>query len=134
MNSISISHHRKARTATDAARTGSKSTGLPLRETAPFVGNFFSVVPVLLGFTTEQLAVPQSYPLGQQPGTGPALAGQRNHPSAQVDDCAAGRLVAGTTMVAPLDTIVVDATGGQLVVWQSRPVWQHPPPAVARQP
>lgn len=65
---------------------------------------------------------------------GPAFDGQRNHPFAQVADVDAGVSVTGTTTVTPLDMIVVDDTGGHDVIEQSLPVWQQPPPAVARQP
>jgi hypothetical protein len=47
---------------------------------------------------------------------------------------AVGTAVAGTTTVMPLpSTMVVERTGGHDVVLQSRPVWQQPPPAEARQ-
>jgi hypothetical protein len=55
------------------------------------------------------------------------------HAPAVVAD--AGTPLAGTATVTPfVSTMVVDAGGGgQDVVWQSRPVWQQPPPALARQ-
>lgn len=58
----------------------------------------------------------------------------RNQPDAHVDvPVVVGTSDAATTMVAPLDVMVVDATGGHEVVTQSRPVRQHPEPYVARQ-
>ncbi len=97
-------------------------------------GKTFCTVAVAVAATRVQLAVPQLYPLGQQPGMGPALEGHRNQPAAHVDEGAPASVPTGTTMVWPLETTVVEAGGGgQLVVAQSRPVWQHPPPAEAWQ-
>jgi len=66
---------------------------------------------------------------------GPAADPHRNQPPAQVLLAAApGTSAAGTTTVRPSVTIVVrGGAGGHDVVWQSRPVWQHPPPADAKQ-
>lgn len=82
-----------------------------------------------------QLAVPQPYPEGQQPGLSPSSPSQRYQPEAQVAVVEAGTAAAGTTTVTPLpSTMVVGrAGGGHEVVLQSRPVWQQPPPAEARQ-
>ena len=98
-------------------------------------GNVFCKLAVWLACAVKQLAVPQLYPSGQHPATGPASLPQRNHPSAQVDEGpgAGGASVARTTMVAPSVTIVVEGAG-QLCVSQFRSVRQHPPPWVARQP
>ena len=59
----------------------------------------------------------------------------KNHPEAQVLLTAGfGTAVTGTETVMPLLlTICVYVMGGHEVVEQSRPVWQHPPPAEARQ-
>lgn len=81
--------------------------------------------------------MPQLYPVGQHPAVGPAPLpdGHTDQPLAQVaapDDGVAvavvGTAVTGTTMVAPSETMVVEAVVGHEVVWQSRPVWQQPPP------
>ncbi len=100
-------------------------------------GKTFCTVAVAVAATRVQLAVPQPYPLGQHPGTGPALEGQRNQPAAHVEADGPAPPApegTGTTTVSPPDTTVVEAGGGgQLVVAQSRPVWQQPPPAEARQ-
>jgi hypothetical protein len=71
--------------------------------------------------------------VGQQPGIGPTLDGQKAHPAAQVFWPWDGTAVTGTTIVLPSEMMVVMDGGGQLVVAQSRPVWQQPPPAEARQ-
>jgi hypothetical protein len=91
-----------------------------------------SPVPVPL---SKQLAVPHSYPLGQHPATGPASAPHKNHPLAQLPAVVSGIPLTGTTTVTPfpLTIVVISPWGGQDVVAQSRPVWQHPPPARARQ-
>lgn len=92
-------------------------------------GNSFCMRPVSLACTVKQLAVPQSYPSGQHPATGPASLPQRNQPLPHVDvgPGAGGASVARTTTVAPLETIVV-AGAGQSCVSQFLPVRQQPPP------
>lgn len=71
----------------------------------------------------KQLAVPQEYPEGQQPATGPAFCPHINHPSAHEElPVGFGKSVAGTTMVAPLETKVVEDGAGHEYVWQSRSV------------
>lgn len=84
--------------------------------------------------------MPQLYPPGQHPAVAPAPDGHMAHPPAHVVVAMAVAVavaeeeeeeemaVSGTTTVSPLDRMVVDAVAGQDVVWQSRPVWQHPPP------
>lgn len=101
--------------------------------TAAFPGNSFATEAVALPVARKQLAVPQLYPVGQHPAVGPALEGQMDHPLAHVEAseavvAAAVAAVTGTTMVAPLEMMVVEAVVGHEVVWQSRPVWQQPPP------
>lgn len=90
-------------------------------------GLCFCTTLVCVGFASEQLAVPHSYPLGQQ--FPPTLAAQLIHPLAHTPvglaDVAA--LPTGTTIVAPALMIVVSLAGGQDVGWQSRPCRQHPP-------
>lgn len=85
---------------------------------------------------TKQLAVPHSYPLGQHPATGPASRPHKNHPPAHCPAPVVAGLPSptGTTTVTPsvATIVVITGGGGQLVVWQSRPVWQHPAPAEAR--
>lgn len=104
---------------------------------ASFPGNSLATDAVALPVARKQLAVPQLYPVGQHPAVGPALVGQMDHPLAHVEACspaseedaaAAVAAVRGTTMVAPLETMVVEAVLGHEVVWQLRPVWQQPPP------
>lgn len=100
----------------------------------PVPGTSLATLAVAPAVTRLQLAVPQPYPLGQQPALSPPSLPHRNHPVAHVPVVDAGTPDAGTTTVTPsVSTMVVDATGGQDVVWQSRPVWQQPPPWVARQ-
>jgi len=122
-------------TTAEAKSTTTAGTALSaLHHLVAELGSSFCTVPVSLPEAIVQLAVPQLYPEGQQPATGPALAGQRNHPPAHVSVVAAAEPPAGTTTVRPLpETTVDEAAGGQLVVAQSRPVWQQPPPAEARQ-
>lgn len=56
-----------------------------------------------------QLAVPQEYPEGQHPDIGPESLPHINHPPAQVGfSVCFGTPVAGTTTVAPSETIVVE--------------------------
>jgi hypothetical protein len=101
--------------------------------TAPEPGNSFATLAVPPTDAKLQLAAPQLYPVGQHPGTGPAFVPHKNHPEAHDPVVAAGTPLAGTTTVMPLvSTMVVMGTWGQLVVLQSRPVWQQPPPARAR--
>lgn len=110
---------------------------IPPQPPAAFPGSAFCTVAVAVAAESVQLAVPQTYPLGQHPSTAPAPAPQRNHPFAHVAvgvDAAAWASVRGTTMVAPWVMIVVLAMGGQDVVLQSRPVRQQPEPADATQP
>lgn len=86
--------------------------------------------------TTEQLTLPQAYPLGQHPGSGPASFPHIYHPLAHVPvaEVVVGTAVMGTAMVWPLVLMMVlSSIGGQWVTLQSRPVWQQPPPAEARQ-
>lgn len=97
-------------------------------------GSSFATVAVAPPVSRLQLAVPHPYPLGQHPAIGPDPVPQRNQPVAQAAVVVAGTPEAGTAIVSPLLMRVVDeAGGGQEVVWQSRPVWQQPPPARARQ-
>jgi len=100
-------------------------------------GTSFATVAVAPAVTRLQLAVPHPYPLGQHPAFSPPSSfPHRNQPVAQLPAAdVPGTPLAGTATVTPsVSTIVVeDAGGGQEVVWQSRPVWQQPPPAVARQ-
>lgn len=84
---------------------------------------------VALPVARKQLAVPQLYPDGQQPAVGPASEGHRDHPPAQVaSEVVVGTAVRGTTIVLSPEMIVVEMVEGQDVTWQSRPVWQQPPP------
>lgn len=98
---------------------------------APLPGSSFATLAVALPVARKQLAVPQLYPLGQQPAVA-ADDGHSVQPPAQVASlvtvAAADASLAGTTIVTPSDTIVVDAVIGHEVNWQSRPVWQQPPP------
>ena len=92
------------------------------------LGNSFCTSAVWLASTVKQLAVPQSYPLGQHPATGPAVVPHKNQPSAQVElAVVVGTSVARTTMVWPSETMVVDGAGQEYVL-QSRSVRQQPPP------
>ncbi|KAG4216769.1 hypothetical protein PC116_g34750 [Phytophthora cactorum] len=121
---------------------------LLLDAAAAAFGNSFCTVAVAVLVANVQLAVPQVYPEGQHPATGPASSPHKNQPEAQVavgwvsPPPAAAAVAAccasetGTAMVAPLEIIVVMGGGGagQDVVLQSRPVRQHPPgPWRARQ-
>lgn len=102
----------------------------------PALGSTFCTVAVAVVALSVQLAVPHAYPLGQHPAIGPASLGHKNQPPAHVDVGNVAvfvRSVAGTTSVTPFDVMVVEDTGGQEVVIQSRPVRQQPAPAVARQ-
>jgi len=56
-----------------------------------------------------------------------------NHPLAQVAEASFGTSATGTAIVTPFVMMVVIGVGGQEVSLQSRPVWQQPPPARARQ-
>lgn len=115
------------------------SSTLPLA--APLLpGSSFATLAVALPVARKQLAVPQPYPLGQQPAVvatpAPDDEGHSVQPPAQVPSLlvvAAAAALAGTTTVTPSDTIVVDAVVGHDVTWQSRPVWQQPPPYTAEQ-
>lgn len=105
-------------------------TTAPVLE-APLPGNSFATLAVALPVAKKQLAEPQLYPPGQQPAVGPpSEVGHSVHPPAQVPVVVVASLaaLAGTTIVTPLDTMVVEAVTGHEVVWQSRPVWQQPPP------
>lgn len=78
----------------------------------------------------KQLAVPQLYPDGQHPevATRPS-DGHSDHPPAHDPAVVVvGTAVRGTTTVAVPELMVVSSVAGQERVWQSRPVWQHPPP------
>ena len=89
----------------------------------PWPGRAFATVAVAPSATAEQLTVPQLYPEGQQPGSGPASLPHMYHPFAHSPVVAAGTPLAGTTIVTPFAvTIVVMSIGGQLVVSQFRPV------------
>lgn len=95
-----------------------------------------ATVAVAVAARSVQLAVPQLYPLGQQPAARPPESeGQTNQPVAHVPvDVAEGTAESGTTTVTPLDMMVVDAGGGgQEVDWQSRPSRQQPGSATASQ-
>lgn len=92
-------------------------------------GSSLARLAVALPVARKQLAVPQLYPLGQQPAVGPALEGHSDQPPAQVpSEVVVGTAVTGTTIVSSPEMMVVDAVDGQDVTWQSRPVWQQPPP------
>lgn len=93
----------------------------------PIFGLSFCNKAVLVAPTEEQLAVPHCQPLGQQ--FPPSLAAQVAQPVAQVPVGVAtvASEPTGTTIVATPLMIVVELVGGQDVVWQSRPVRQHPP-------
>ena len=100
------------------------------------LGSSLEVDVVVPAVVSMQLAVPQLYPVGQQPGTAPpASPSQRYQPPAQSAlSWPVGTAVTGTATVTPWSVrMVVEVMGGQEVVLQSRPVWQHPPPAEARQ-
>lgn len=129
--------YRIQKTRNAPPRTPTTHITNPLLTTRPLAarpGNAFATVAVPPAVTTEQLAVPQLYPDGQHPGKGPASLPHKNQPLAHDPVVVAGTPLAGTTIVRPFVlTMVVIAMGGQLVVWQSRPVWQQPPPAEARQ-
>lgn len=76
-------------------------------------GACFCTLPVSVAPAVKQLAVPQEYPDGQHPATGPASLPHMNHPLAQVAlSVGFGRPVAGMTIVAPLETMVVEGGGG----------------------
>lgn len=94
---------------------------------APEFGASLAETTVAVASTREQLAVPQSYPDGQQ--FPPTLAAQVNHPEAQlpVGTAVVAAAPTGTTIVAPEEMMVVDEVAGQDVVSQFRPVRQHPP-------
>jgi len=88
-----------------------------LSDLEPLPGSAFATVAVAPSTNTEQLAVPQLYPEGQHPGSGPASLPHMNQPFAQEPVVAADAPSAGTTIVIPPPfTMVVIATGGQLVV------------------
>jgi len=93
----------------------------------PTPGLAFCKTSVWDGEIEEQLAVPQENPEGQQ--LPPTLAAQEVHPVAQAPEGVASVAAepAGTTIVTVPLTMVVELVGGQDVVSQSRPVWQHPP-------
>lgn len=128
---INITHRAKP-----PRRTGI-TTPAPvlLPPTAPLLsGSSLATLAVALAVARKQLAVPQLYPPGQHPAVGPADEGHSVHPPAQ-DDASASVAVAaalaalaGTTTVMLPDTMVVEAVTGHEVTWQSRPVWQQPPP------
>lgn len=90
-------------------------------------GLSFCSKAVVVAATDEQLAVPQDHPFGQQ--FPPSLGAQVDQPVAQVPVglvTVAADPTGTTTVTEPL-MIVVELVGGQDVVWQSRPVRQHPP-------
>jgi hypothetical protein len=92
-------------------------------------GSSLARLAVALPVARKQLAVPQLYPEGQQPAVGPASEGHRDQPPAQVlSAVVVGTAVTGTTMVWAPEMMVVETVDGQDVTWQSRPVWQQPPP------
>lgn len=105
--------------------------------TAPLPVNSFATLTVALPVARKQLAVPQLYPAGQQPAVAPAPEGHSDQPPAQADVVEAeGTAVSGTAMVPPPaapEMMAVDAVEGHDAVWQSRPVWQQPPPYTAEQ-
>lgn len=113
-------------------RTGITIPTSLLPPTAPLSGSSFATLAVVLAVARKQLAVPQLYPPGQHPAVGPADEGHSVHPPAQdpsvVAVAAALAALAGTTTVMLPETMVVEAVTGHEVVWQSRPVWQQPPP------
>lgn len=77
--------------------------------TAALLGTSFARLAVALPVARKQLAVPQLYPLGQQPAAVPALVGHMDHPPAQVPVVVAVAVtsLAGTAMVTPLEMMVV---------------------------
>lgn len=92
-------------------------------------GSSLATLAVALPVGRKQLAVPQLYPDGQHPAVGPASEGHMVHPPAQVpSEVVVGTAVRGTTIVSSPEIMVVDTVDGQDVTWQSRPVWQQPPP------
>ncbi|KAL2128872.1 hypothetical protein VTI74DRAFT_8515 [Chaetomium olivicolor] len=142
-NNNNNNNHQPQKPATEPSTTTAPATPLPLL--APLCpGNTFATTPVTSPpcapvARNTQLATPHSYPRGQHPAsTSPTSFPQRNHPVAHpafVMSSAGGAPATGTTTVTPLPftTVVIGSEGGQEVVAQSRPVWQHPPPARARQ-
>ena len=93
----------------------------------PEFGLPFCTTAVCVGDNEEQLAVPHSYPVGQQ--FPPKLAAQLLHPVAHtpVGLFSAAPVPTATTRVTPSLTSVVELVAGQSVVWQFRPVRQQPP-------
>lgn len=92
-------------------------------------GSSLATLAVALPVGKKQLAVPQLYPDGQHPAVGPASVGHMVQPPAQVpSEVVVGTAVRGTTIVWSPDMMVVDTVDGHDVTWQSRPVWQQPPP------
>ncbi len=93
----------------------------------PAFGLAFCKYAVVVAPGDEQLAVPQSHPLGQQ--SPPRVASQVVQPVAQfpVGLFAVAAGPTGTTIVTPLLMIVVELVTGQDVVSQFLPVRQHPP-------
>lgn len=92
-------------------------------------GSSLATLAVALPVARKQLAVPQLYPLGQHPAVAPASEGHRDQPPAHVPvEVVVGTAVTGTTTVSSPEIMVVDAVDGHDVTWQSRPVWQQPPP------
>jgi hypothetical protein len=98
-----------------------------LRLLTPKLGLPFCKYAVVVAPGDEQLAVPQSHPLGQQ--FPPRVASQVVQPVAQlpVGLFTVAASPTGTTTVTPLLMIVVELVTGQEVVSQFLPVRQHPP-------
>ena len=131
---LSSLHTTTAKTAPSATANLPIPPEGPTTLAPPLPGSSLATVAVAPAVSTEQLAVPQPYPLGQQPALGPASVGHRNQPAAHVPVpvVVVAAPLAGTATVTPAPsvaetTVVDDAAGGQEVVWQSRPVWQQPP-------
>lgn len=127
-------HHASNAKDTNTIPKMVKTSPVGVLSVAAELGNSFCSVAVAPSLADVQLATPQSYPDGQHPATGPALSGHMYQPPAHVLLSSLPRLGvgSGTATVTPLEMMVVDRGGaGQLVVWQSRPVWQQPPPARA---
>jgi hypothetical protein len=104
----------------------------PLELEPAFVpGNPFATLAVCVPLA-KQLAVPQEYPLGQHPSPRRSLS-HRNQPLAQLPLPLVPDPVGTRTVTPLLCTTVVCPRGGHDDTAQSRPVWQQPAPAVARQ-
>jgi hypothetical protein len=136
--------YHQANPATNPITTAPKThPTLPPRLVEPPPGNAFATLAVAAAppspNVAKQLAVPHAYPVGQHPSSSlPSSPPHINHPPAHPPLVAASGIPSpgtGTTTVTPfpLTTVVISPCGGHDAVAQSRPVWQQPPPARARQ-